>query len=126
MSEIVTLPTIFDERGNLTFLESNGHIPFEIKDVILFYGQKIPSLKDLNKQNKIVFISLYDSIYIKTLSLKNMESRFYSLNKPSLGIIIDLHEELIESIDLDDKTVGLIILNRQWLQHDKSTKNNCV
>lgn len=115
MSEIVTLPTIFDERGNLTFLESNGHIPFEIKDVILFYGQKIPSLKDLNKQNKIVFISLYDSIYIKTLSLKNMESRFYSLNKPSLGIIIDLHEELIESIDLDDKTVGLIILNRQWL-----------
>ncbi len=29
--EIITLPKIIDSRGNLTFIESNYHIPFEIK-----------------------------------------------------------------------------------------------
>ena len=29
--KIIELPKILDSRGNLSFLESNIHIPFEIK-----------------------------------------------------------------------------------------------
>lgn len=38
---IIELPKITDPRGNLTFLEENKHIPFEIKRV--FYIYDIPT-----------------------------------------------------------------------------------
>lgn len=41
---LIELPKIRDNRGNLTFLESDRHIPFEIKRV--FYVYDIPSGED--------------------------------------------------------------------------------
>ena len=34
---IINLPKITDERGNLTFVEGNKHIPFEIKRIYYLY-----------------------------------------------------------------------------------------
>ena len=34
---IYNLPKIADRRGNLTFIENNNHIPFEIKRVYYLY-----------------------------------------------------------------------------------------
>ena len=34
---IIQLPKILDQRGNLSFLEGNRHIPFEIKRVFWIY-----------------------------------------------------------------------------------------
>lgn len=39
--KVVTLPKINDPRGNLTFIEGESHIPFEIKRV--FYLYDIPT-----------------------------------------------------------------------------------
>ena len=36
-TKIVGLPKITDTRGNLTFVESNNHIPFDIKRVYYLY-----------------------------------------------------------------------------------------
>lgn len=35
--KIIDLPKITDQRGNLTFIEGNRHIPFEIKRVYYLY-----------------------------------------------------------------------------------------
>lgn len=35
--KIIQLPKILDRRGNLTFLEGNNHIPFEIKRTYWIY-----------------------------------------------------------------------------------------
>ncbi|MBW8073468.1 MAG: WxcM-like domain-containing protein [Ferrovum sp.] len=37
LCKIVDLPKISDPRGNLTFIEANRHIPFEIKRVYYLY-----------------------------------------------------------------------------------------
>lgn len=34
---VVTLPKIKDPRGNLTFIEGNNHVPFDIKRVFYLY-----------------------------------------------------------------------------------------
>ena len=34
---VITLPKITDPRGNLTFIEGNNHIPFDIKRVYYLY-----------------------------------------------------------------------------------------
>jgi hypothetical protein len=36
-AQIIQLPKILDERGNLSFLESNEHIPFDIKRTYWIY-----------------------------------------------------------------------------------------
>jgi dTDP-4-dehydrorhamnose 3,5-epimerase-like enzyme len=36
-SKIINLPKIPDKRGNLSFLEGNNHIPFDIKRVFWIY-----------------------------------------------------------------------------------------
>jgi hypothetical protein len=41
---MIDLPKINDPRGNLTFIEGNRHIPFEIKRV--FYIYDIPTAQD--------------------------------------------------------------------------------
>jgi len=35
--KIINLPKIIDNRGNLTFIESNNHIPFDIQRVYYLY-----------------------------------------------------------------------------------------
>lgn len=42
--KVVTLPKITDPRGNLTFIEGNNHIPFDIKRV--FYLYDVPTGED--------------------------------------------------------------------------------
>lgn len=37
MSKIIDLPKISDPRGNLTFIESDKHVPFEIRRVFYLY-----------------------------------------------------------------------------------------
>lgn len=36
-SKLIELPRIYDQRGNLTFIESSRHIPFDIKRVYYLY-----------------------------------------------------------------------------------------
>ena len=42
--KIVELPKIVDTRGNLTFIEGNNHIPFDVKRV--FYLYDVPTAAD--------------------------------------------------------------------------------
>lgn len=42
--KIIDLPKISDPRGNLTFVEENRHVPFEIKRV--FYLYDVPTGED--------------------------------------------------------------------------------
>jgi dTDP-4-dehydrorhamnose 3,5-epimerase-like enzyme len=42
--KIIELPKITDPRGNLTFIEGNRHVPFEIKRV--FYLYDVPTAAD--------------------------------------------------------------------------------
>lgn len=34
---LIELPKIYDQRGNLTFIEGNRHLPFELKRVFYLY-----------------------------------------------------------------------------------------
>ena len=42
--KLVELPKIVDARGNLTFIEGNNHIPFDVKRV--FYLYDVPTAAD--------------------------------------------------------------------------------
>ena len=86
--KIIELPKISDPRGNLTFLESYKHVPFDIKRVYYLYD--IPGGSErgghAHKELKQLIIALSGSFEILLKEDKN--EILYNLNSPSKGLYI--------------------------------------
>lgn len=84
----IDFPKIQDPRGNLTFVESNRHIPFEIKRVYYLYD--IPGGETraghAHKELQQVLIAIAGSFDV-LLDDGNEKKRVH-LNRPFLGIYI--------------------------------------
>jgi len=85
--KIINLPKIADPRGNLTFVESSRHIPFEIKRVYYLYdvpgGETRGGHAHKNLQQLIISMSgsfdvvLDDGLEKKTVSLNRSYQGLY-------------------------------------------------
>jgi len=86
--KIIELPKITDRRGNLTFIEENRHIPFEIKRIFYLYdvpgGEKRGGHANKHVEQLIIAASgSFDVIVDDGLERK----RFY-LNRSYYGLYI--------------------------------------
>jgi dTDP-4-dehydrorhamnose 3,5-epimerase-like enzyme len=84
----IDLPKITDPRGNLTFVESDRHIPFEIKRVYYLYD--IPGgttrAGHAHKQLQQVLIAINGSFDV--LLDDGKEKKVYTLNRAYSGLYI--------------------------------------
>jgi dTDP-4-dehydrorhamnose 3,5-epimerase-like enzyme len=85
---IIELPKINDPRGNLTFVEGNQHIPFEIKRVFYLYdvpggatraGHALKACHQLLIANSGSFDVIVDDGYVK---------KHFQLNRSYFGLYI--------------------------------------
>ncbi len=86
--KLLDLPKICDSRGNLSFLENNAQIPFEIKRVYWIYD--VPGGEDREahafRENQELIIALsgaFDILVDDGLSRKK-----YTLNRSHYGLYI--------------------------------------
>ena len=88
MPHIISLPKIEDERGNLTFIEEEDHIPFEIKRVYWIYdvpgGQKRGGHAFKKQQEFIVALSGSFDVVIDD----GKQKQTFSLNRSYYGLYI--------------------------------------
>ncbi len=86
---IIYLPMIPDHRGNLTFLESNKHIPFEIKRAYYLYDVPRGKVRagDAHKTDEQFVVAVSGSFDI-TLD-NGFEKKRIHLNRPHYGLYID-------------------------------------
>ncbi|MFC6099519.1 sugar 3,4-ketoisomerase [Olivibacter domesticus] len=80
-SYLIELPKIFDDRGNLSFLEGSNHIPFEIARTYWIYdvpGGEIRGAHAFKQQEEII-IALSGSFDIVLNDGKS--EQVYSLNR---------------------------------------------
>ena len=85
---IIQLPKILDQRGNLSFLEGNRHIPFEIKRVFWIYdvpGGETRGGHAYHESQEFI-IALSGSFDVVLNDGKN-EQRF-SLNRSYYGLYV--------------------------------------
>ena len=88
MIELLQLPKNFDRRGNLSFLESNKHIPFEIKRTYWIYdvpGGETRGGHAYKKLHEIV-IALSGSFDVHVESTAGVE--MYSLNRSYMALYL--------------------------------------
>ena len=85
---IINLPRIFDERGNLSFLEENKHIPFNIRRVYWIYDVPGGEVRGGHsyKKNRELIIALSGSFDVITL-VDGKETK-HSLNRSYYGLYI--------------------------------------
>jgi len=102
--KIIELPKILDPRGNLSFLESGNHIPFEIKRTYWIYdvpGGETRGGHAFNEQKELIIV-LSGSLDV---------------------VVFDGHAE--KKFSLDRSYYGLYIPNGLW-RHMESFATNTV
>jgi hypothetical protein len=86
--QIIQLPKILDERGNLSFLEENNHIPFAIKRSYWIYD--VPGGEQRGghsyKTNKELIVALSGSFDLVVDDGKDIKT--YTLNRSYYGLYI--------------------------------------
>ena len=85
---IIELPKILDQRGNLSFIEENRHIPFSIKRVYWIYdvsGGEIRGGHAFKEQQELI-VALSGSFDVVVNDGINIEK--HSLNRSYYGLFV--------------------------------------
>lgn len=114
---LVELPKINDMRGNLSFIESNRHVPFDIKRV--FYLYDVPTAESrgahAHKSLHQFLICLSGSFDVK---LDNgLETSVVHLNRPWIGLHIPPMVWAAE-INFDPHSVCLVLASALYDESD--------
>jgi len=87
--ELISLPKISDPRGNLTFAEGGGHVPFEVKRAYWVYDVPAGESRGghAHKRLRQVLVALSGSFHV---TLDNGRERCtVLLNHPWQGLLIE-------------------------------------
>lgn len=87
-SQVIQLPKILDPRGNLTFIEGNNHIPFDIKRVFYLYdvpgGEMRAGHSNRDSEQFIIAMSGSFNVIVDT----GVERTTFHLNRAYYGLYL--------------------------------------
>ena len=116
--EILSFPKITDNRGNLTFLQTPGQIPFDIKRLFWIYdvpGGEIRGGHAYKKQHEII-IALSGSFDITVCDIRGDKTTF-SLNRSYCGLYLP-PSNWREMSNFSTNAVSLHISNSEFNEND--------
>jgi len=114
---LIELPKITDPRGNLTFLESNKHVPFEFKRVFYIYdvptgeGRGAHAHKTLHQ-----FLVCLSGSFDVHLDDGN-DKKIIHLNRPWIGLHI-LPMIWASEVNFDPGSVCLVMTSERYDESD--------
>jgi len=85
---IITLPKISDPRGNLTFVESGRHIPFEIKRVYYLYDVPGGSERGAHGHKKLEQLIVAMSGSFDVIIDDGKEKKKFHMNRSYYGLYL--------------------------------------
>ena len=115
--KIIDLPKILDPRGNLTFLESGNHIPFDIKRTYWIYD--VPGGETRGghafKEQKEFIVVLSGSLDVVVFD--GHEEKTFSLNRSYYGLYIP--NGLWRHMDnFATNTVAMVVSSTSFSEND--------
>lgn len=117
LCKIINFPVVTDYRGNLTFIEENRHVPFEIRRVYYLYDVPTGAVRGghahISLEQVIIALSgsfevVIDDGYVK----KN-----FFLNRPHYGLYIPpgMWRELV---NFSSNSVALVLASMPYDEED--------
>ena len=85
---IIELPVIADTRGNLTFVEGNEHIPFDIKRVYYLYDVPGGAARGGHAHKNLQQIIIALSGSFDVLLDDGVDTKTYTLNRAFQGLYL--------------------------------------
>lgn len=113
---LVDLPKITDARGNLTFVEGNRHIPFDIQRVYYLYDVPAESTRagHAHKALHQLMVAISGSFDVH---IEDGQSRkTYHLNRPYTGLILTP----MVWRDIDNFSSGAVCMVMASMPYDES------
>ena len=116
-AKIIQLPKILDDRGNLTFVEGNNHIPFEIKRTYWIYD--VPGGE---KRGGHAYKELYELIIALSGSFDVIlddgnKKQVFSLNRSYYGLFVP--KMMWRSMEnFSTNSLGLILASTDYDKDD--------
>lgn len=104
--KVIDLPVIADIRGNLTFVEGGGHIPFEIKRVYYLYDVPGGAARGGHAHKNLQQIIIALSGSFDVLLDDGVNKKTYTLNRAFQGLYLS---NMIWR-ELDNFTTGAVCL----------------
>lgn len=86
--KIIDIPKVTDPRGNLSFIESNGIIPFEIDRVFYLYDVPADSERGGHSHHEAWQLLIAVAGSFDVVLDNGYERRRYTLNRPYKGLLI--------------------------------------
>jgi dTDP-4-dehydrorhamnose 3,5-epimerase-like enzyme len=116
-SKLIELPKIVDPRGNLTFVESFRHIPFDIKRVFYLYDVPTGADRGAHAHKKLhqFLICLSGSFDVHLDDGENVE--IVHLNRPWIGLHIPPMLWAAE-VNFDPGTICLVLASDKYEESD--------
>ncbi len=115
--KIIELPKIIDDRGNLSFIESNAHIPFKIARTYFIYdvpGGEIRGGHAFKEQQEFI-IALSGSFEVKLSD--GITEKIYHLNRSYYGILVP--KMMWRSLEnFSTNSLALVVSNQEYDEND--------
>ena len=110
---LIELPKIIDSRGNLSVVENNKEIPFDIRRVYWLYEVPTGELRGGHAHTDLqqVLIAIHGSLKIIVDDGKNRQT--FTLNKPNQGLYIG-NNIWREMSDFSDGAVCLVLASKPY------------
>lgn len=86
--KLVSLPKIVDNRGNLTFIESENHIPFTIERVYYLYDIPGGATRAAHGHKALHQLMICMSGSFEVCLEDGINRKIFQLNKPNVGLYI--------------------------------------
>jgi dTDP-4-dehydrorhamnose 3,5-epimerase-like enzyme len=114
---LISLPKIEDERGNLTFLEEDSHIPFQIERTYWIYdvpGGQVRGGHAFKEQQEVI-IALSGSFDVQVDDGKG--KKIFQLNRSYFGLYIP---SLLwrEMMNFSTNSLAMIISSTRYSEYD--------
>jgi len=113
----LSLPKIEDPRGNLTFIENNKHIPFEIKRIFYIYDVPTAESRGAHAHKSLhQFLVCLSGSFDVTIDDGKNKKRIH-LNRPWKGLYIPPKIWAAEE-NFDPGTVCLVLCSNIYIEND--------
>lgn len=115
--KLIELPKISDARGNLSFIEGNKHIPFDIKRAFYLYDVPTAESRGAHAHRALhqFLVCLSGSFDVQVNDGK--EAKIFHLNRPWIGLHIPPMIWAAE-INFDSHSVCLVLASALYDEKD--------